>query len=139
MSDASADRRHIFVINDVPDILNLFVDLLGGEGYQVTTDIFSLELSRLLTHVIDVQPDLVILDLMVAQEALGWQLLQMMKMDRSARAIPVIICTGAAQKVAELSTHLTAMNVATVLKPFDIDHLFATIDNVWVPNTQPND
>ena len=138
MSDASAAGRHIFVINDVPDILNLFVDLLGGEGYRVTIDIFSLELGRLLARILEVNPDLVILDLMVHQEALGWQLLQMMKMDRTAQAIPVIVCTGAAYKVAELSSHLTAMNVATVLKPFDIDHLFATIDNIWTPNTVPS-
>lgn len=138
MSNSPDAGRHIFVINDIPDILNLFVDLLGGEGYRVTTDVFSVELGRLLTHIVAAEPDLVILDLMVNQEALGWQLLQMMKMDRHAQAIPVILCTGAALKVAELSSHLTAMNVATVLKPFDIDHLFATIDNIWAPDTLPS-
>jgi DNA-binding response OmpR family regulator len=127
-------RRHIFVINDTPAILDLFTALLEDEGYRVTTDTFNAvaagdkkdEIGRM-------RPDLVILDFMIGGEGLGWQLLQLLKMDRATRDIPVIICTAAVRQVEELQSHLDRMGIAVVLKPFDIDRLLAVIATVLTP------
>ncbi len=119
--------KHILVVNDTVGILELFRALLEEEGYRVTTDDFSIDLLPMLDRVKETQPDLIVLDLIVLDEGKGWQFLQMLKMDRGTRDIPVIACTAAAKLVEELHVHLDIMGVAVVLKPFDIDHVLAEI------------
>ncbi|MCC6315760.1 MAG: response regulator [Thermomicrobiales bacterium] len=119
---------HVMVINDTPEILDLFQQLLGDEGYRVTVDRFSEAPAELLARVKADCPDLLILDFLIGRdEEKGWQFLQLLKMDRSTRAIPIIVCTGAVVRARDLRTHLDAMGVAVVLKPFNIDHLLAVI------------
>lgn len=131
-------QKHIFVMNDTPAILDLFKELLEEEGYQVTLDRFeATAIAQKVTDIKQAKPDLVILDYIIGAEGLGWQLLQLMKMERATRDIPVIVCTGAVRQVEELQTHLDAMGVAVVLKPFDIDHLLAKIAETWNPQKEP--
>jgi DNA-binding response OmpR family regulator len=119
--------KHILVINDTPSILDLFQELLGEEGYRVTVDIFDVPSREKLDHIKALRPDLIILDFIVGGESLGWQLLQLLKMDRETVSIPVVVCTGAVRQVTELQGHLTVMGVGIVLKPFDIDQLLAEV------------
>jgi CheY-like chemotaxis protein len=125
------EHKHILVINDTVAILELFTTLLEEEGFRVTTDGFTVQMGELLARVKQDPPDLIILDLVILDEGKGWQFLQMLKMDRDTREIPVIICTAAAKLVEELQVHLDDMRVAAVLKPFDIDHLMLVIRRVW--------
>ena len=119
--------KHVMVVNDTPDILALFEDLLGEEGYRVTTDRFTIEMTEMLDRVKGLRPDLLVLDFRIGGEDQGWQFLQLLKMDRETRGIPIIVCTGAVRQVEELRPHLDEMGVAVVLKPFNIDHLLAVI------------
>jgi CheY-like chemotaxis protein len=128
---AASQRKHIFVINDTVAILDLFRELLEEEGYRVTTDGFSVELLEMLGRVKADRPDLLVLDFIIQDEGRGWQFLQLLKMDRATADIPVIVCTAAVKLVEELQRHLDTMGVSVVLKPFDIEHLLAKIDNVW--------
>src|SRR5215212_1557045 len=89
------NQRHIFVINDTVAILELFTALLEDEGYRVTTDGFEIEMVELLSRVKADRPDLVALDFLNQDERKGWQFLQMLKMDRETRGIPVVVCTAA--------------------------------------------
>ena len=125
-----ADQKHVFVINDTVAILELFRSLLEDEGYQVTTDGFSVELVEMLGRVTEAAPDLIILDFVILDEGKGWQFLQLLKMDRVAKDIPVIVCTAAAKLVDDLQTHLDTMGVVVVLKPFDIDHLLQEVEKI---------
>lgn len=127
MAAGKERQRHVLVINDTPEILDLFRELLGEAGYRVTLDRFTVEADRLLRQVKDAKPDLVILDLIFGDEGQGWQFLQLLKMDRATRAIPVVVCTAAVRQVQELQPHLDEMGVTVVLKPFDIDHLLAVL------------
>jgi DNA-binding response OmpR family regulator len=121
-------RSHIFVINDTPAILDLFRELLEDEGFRVTTDTFNpVNLDRELAAIRQARPDLVILDYMIGAEGVGWQLLQLLRMDRQTSGIPVIVCTGAVRQVEELQPHLAEMGVTVVLKPFDIDILLGEV------------
>lgn len=122
--------RHILVINDTVAILELFRALLEDEGYRVTTDGFSIELMDMLERVKAEPPDLIVLDFILLDEGKGWQFLQMLKMDRGTRDIPVVACTAAARMVEELQVHLDEMGVKVVLKPFDIDNLLAEIQKL---------
>ncbi len=124
-------QKHIFVINDTIAILELFTALLEDEGYRVTTDGFTIEMTELLSRVKSDRPDLLVLDFLIQDEGKGWQFLQMLRMDRDTRDIPVVVCTAAVKLVEDLQTHLDAMGVAVVLKPFDIDKLLAEIDKIW--------
>jgi CheY-like chemotaxis protein len=126
-ANAQAEQKHVFVINDTVAILELFTLMLEDEGYRVTTDGFSVELVEMLGRVKEARPDVIVLDFVILDEGKGWQFLQLLKMDREARHIPVIACTAAAKMVEELQTHLDTMGVVVVLKPFDIDHLLQEI------------
>src|SRR5215216_490592 len=111
-NEVCQERKHILVINDTVAILELFTALLEEEGFRVTTDGFTVEMSDMLTRVKEDPPDLIILDLVILDEGKGWQFLQLLKMDRDTRDIPVIICTAAAKLVEELQVHLDDMRVA---------------------------
>jgi len=124
-------QRRIFVINDTIAILELFTALLEDEGYRVTTDGFTIEMVELLRRVKADRPDLLVLDFLSQDEGKGWQFLQMLRMGRETRDIPVVVCTAAVKLVEDLQPHLDAMGVGVVLKPFDIDHLLAEIDKMW--------
>ncbi|MCC7022075.1 MAG: response regulator [Thermomicrobiales bacterium] len=129
MGSARKERRaHILVINDTVAILELFRELLEGEGYRVTTDGFTVALDAMLDRVRQEPPDLIVLDFIILDERRGWQFLEALKLDRETREIPVIVCTAAAQMVEELQTHLDTMGVAVLLKPFDIDALLGIIE-----------
>jgi CheY-like chemotaxis protein len=120
--------KHVLVINDVPVLLDVFRSLLESEGYRVSLDNFSdFDLARKLDDIRRLKPDVVILDFVFGGEPLGWQLLQLMKLDRATARIPVVVCTAAARQVTELQGHLRTMGVAAVLKPFDIDTLLAAV------------
>ncbi len=137
MSIESQASKHILVINDDPAILGLFEDLLGEEGYEVTLDKFGGQTSELLESIRSLKPDLVIMDFLIGHEDSGWQLLQVVKMDRATRDIPVVVCTGAVRQVSELSQHLDEMGVQVVLKPFDIDHLIDILSKTWASLDNP--
>lgn len=117
-------QRHIVVVNDTQEILDLFRDILEEEGYRVSLYSYAF---KDIADIAALQPDLVILDFVIGGEAHGWQLLQKMKMTRQTKDIPVIVCTAALQLVRELEGHLKTKNVGVVLKPFDIDELLDAV------------
>lgn len=122
-SDIGTDQSsppHILVINDTKEILELFRELLEEEGFRVSLSSFAV---NEIEDVVELAPDLVILDFIMGGEQHGWQMLQKMKMERRTAGIPVIVCTAARTLVREIEGHLASKNVGIVLKPFDIDDL----------------
>src|SRR5580765_7160562 len=81
----------ILVVNDTQEILDLFQELLTEEGYEVVLYSYGIED---LSEIERVKPDLIILDHIIGGEAVGWQMLQKLKMKRSTATIPVIVCTA---------------------------------------------
>jgi len=122
---------HILVLNDVAEILDLFEAVLGDEGYRVSRGTMTPgELGRTFQQVKDVQPDLLIADFLFGHDPLGWQLVQMLRMDATTAALPVVVCSAAAKQIEELSAHLDQMGIGVVLKPFDIDTLLAEVRRI---------
>src|SRR4051794_31687473 len=100
-------NKHLLVINDTPAILEMFKDLFEDEGYRVSLDTFSsFDSAGKLADIKTLHPDLLVLDFMIGREMLGWQLLQLLQMDRDTAEIPVIVCTAAIRQVEELGAHL---------------------------------
>ncbi len=114
----------IMVVDDTQEILDLFEDLLTDEGYEVVLYSFNIQD---MEEVERAKPDLLILDLVIGGEEVGWQMLQKLRMRRSTAHIPVIVCTAAAKAVQEMEGFLKTKNVGLVLKPFDIDELLAAV------------
>ncbi len=119
---------HLLVINDTPAILQVFKDLFEDEGYRVTLDTFSsFDSGAKYEQIKALRPDVIILDFLIGGEALGWQLLQLLRMDRDTAKIPIVVCTAAVRQAEELGAHLLTLNVQVVLKPFEIDDVIAAV------------
>jgi CheY-like chemotaxis protein len=128
MAMTAEPRKHILAGDDSPDILALFRDILEGEGYWVTMRADALSLA----DVKQVKPDLVILDHMLDDGAgSGWELLRHLRRDPELSELPVVVCTGAIQRVRDGRDELERLGAEVVLKPFDIEHLLAAIRRVW--------
>jgi DNA-binding response OmpR family regulator len=115
----------IMVINDTQEILELFREILTDEGYEVFLYSYGIQD---LAEVERVNPDLIILDHLIGGEAVGWQMLQKLKLRRSTATIPVIVCTAAVKAIQEMEGYMKSKNVGLVLKPFDIDDLLRAIN-----------
>ena len=120
--------KRILVVNDTEEILQIFVDILAPEGYDVV--IYSYAIND-MDEMQRIKPDLVILDLIFGQEKTGWQMLQKMKMTRATATIPIIVCTAATREVREIQGYLQAKGVSLVPKPFDIDELLAAVKRAF--------
>jgi DNA-binding response OmpR family regulator len=118
-------KSRILVVNDTQEILELFRMLLEEEeGYDVVLSGFPIQQVEEIEHI---NPDLIILDLVLGDEKTGMQMLQMLKMQRSTAAIPVLVCTAALQIVREQEGYLVSQGVHVVYKPFEIDDLLANV------------
>jgi DNA-binding response OmpR family regulator len=120
-----SNGMRVLVINDTPEILAAFKDILEDEGY------IPLLYSYAITNIDEVEqlrPDLIILDYIFGGAKAGWQTLQLLKMRRSTAQIPVIICTAATHAVRDIEGYLTAHDIQLVPKPFDIDDLLRAVE-----------
>lgn len=129
--------KHILVVNDTEEILDLFRDILEGMGHRMTAWSFSPDD---LAKVTEIQPDLIILDLMIGPTELqGWALLQKIRMSPPTEEIPVIVCSAATNWVREQEGWLAANAVKVVLKPFKVAHLEHAIEQTLaLPDVTPS-
>ncbi len=128
---ANSQQKHLLVINDTPAILQVFKELFEDEGFRVTLDTFSsYDTGKKYQDIKEIRPDAIILDFLFGGEPLGWQLLQLLRMDKSTRDIPVVVCTAAVRQAEELGAHLLKMKVEVVIKPFDIEDAVAAVNRV---------
>ena len=114
----------ILVINDTQELLEMFRMLLEQEGYDVVLS--GVPILR-VKEIEQIHPDLIILDMIFGDQKTGWQILQMLRMQRSTARIPVVVCTAALREVQEQEGYLVAQGVRVVYKPFDIDDLLTMI------------
>lgn len=129
MTERAAPAKHVLVVNDTEEILELFRSILEDLGHRMTAWSYSPDD---LSKVTEIAPDLVILDLMMgATELQGWALLQKMRMSPPTEDIPVIVCTAATHWVREQEGWLAANAVKVVLKPFKVADLERAIGQVW--------
>jgi CheY-like chemotaxis protein len=118
--------KHILVVNDTQEILELFRAILEEEaGYRVT--LTSIQ-PQMLDIVKEVKPDLIISDHVFGEEKVGWQFLQRLKMDRETANIPLIVCSGAVKELKEIEGYLTSKGIGVLYKPFDVDELLTLVE-----------
>lgn len=127
--NAHASGKHVLVVNDTEEILDLYRAILEDLGHRVTAWSFSPDD---LAKVTEIKPDLVILDLLMGPTELqGWALLQKMRMSPDTEDIPVIVCSAATNWVREQEGWLAANAVKVVLKPFKVNDLERAVGEVF--------
>ena len=104
--------------------------LFQAESYNVTTTNFTAHTFDLIQTL---RPDLVIVDLVVKQNA-GWELVEQLHHSERTRGIPLILTSTTASllkraeaEAARLGTH------RTIVKPFDLDVLLDTVQEMIGP------
>jgi CheY-like chemotaxis protein len=117
---------HVAVVNDDTTFLRLMRELLGmEEGYKVSTSFVG---SEGYGFVRDLQPDLVVLDLVFGDSAEeGWRTLDLLTLDPATRRIPVIVCSAATVQLQDHADWLSRFDVRVLPKPFDLDVLLAIV------------
>jgi DNA-binding response OmpR family regulator len=128
ISEQIASERHILAGDDSPEVLALLRDILESEGFRVSMRGDPLTLAEIRRT----GPDLVILDHMLDDGAgSGWELLRDIRRDPDLSGLPVVVCTGAIQRVRAQGEELHQLGAQVVLKPFDIDQLLAAVHHFW--------
>lgn len=117
-------KMKILVINNSDDILALFQKILVSNNYEVSVQVF---LNSDLREVRKIQPDLIILDYYVGREGVGWEFLQLLRMEDSTTAVPVMICTTAVVLANEIAGYLATKHVTILRKPFDSHDLISAV------------
>jgi CheY-like chemotaxis protein len=108
----------VLAVNDEPDILALYAEVLAEEGYRVVTRHLPL---TSLADVTALAPDLIVLDILMDRLDWGTTFLEMLRTNPATQNLPVVICTTAPEVVEAIAPQLAAWGVTVVHKPFDID------------------
>ena len=114
--------KRIALIEDDDDTRIAMTAALEADGYRVEA---SADAFGDLRHT---KPDLVILDLFLHGESVGWQQLDILTLDPATRGIPVIICSAAIASLGFAREKLAALDVAVLEKPFDLEQLGAAVE-----------
>jgi len=114
----------VAVVDDDVTFVDLVVEVLGMEGYDVLTYYQSDGTFALLR---DAQPDLIILDVRLEHRDSGWQLLELIRLDPVTAGIPLIACSADAAQLSARKQWLDEQGILTLFKPFDLDELLDLI------------
>jgi CheY-like chemotaxis protein len=121
----------ILVINNSDDILALFQKILTNDDCQVFTQFF---LNSDLSEVHRIKPDLIILDYYVGREGVGWEFLQLLKMDEATAKLPVLICTTAVKLAHDIAGYLATKQITVLRKPFERRDLVGAVESIMAGN-----
>ena len=116
----------IAAIDDDPATLELLRELLAvSEGYDVVTCTVGEQAYDVVkAH----RPDLIVLDIRMGGEEIGWTVLERLTLDPETRAIPVLVCSAGVASLAAHRPLLEGYGVEVLPKPFDLDALLEKVE-----------
>jgi CheY-like chemotaxis protein len=121
---AQRDRKHVFVVDGAPDVLDLVRDLLQGEGYDVTATNY---VPTTFSQVAALQPDAVVLDLAVGERD-GWELLDRLDAEAATADTPVLVVSSDPALLEAAADRAACSGARAYLaKPFDLGAMLAAI------------
>ncbi|HYE61660.1 MAG TPA: response regulator [Phycisphaerales bacterium] len=129
-----AETRHVLVVDDEKDLLDLLSYNLRKAGYQVSTAATGLKALQMLS---DRRPDLMILDVMLP-ELSGTEVASRVRSNPETAAIPIIMLTAKTAEADQL-VGLTAGADDYVTKPFSPRVLLARVEAVLRRVAKPSD
>lgn len=115
----------ITVVNDDTVFLDMMAAVLRERGWGVDV---CREGDTAFEHIKRDPPDLVILDIRLETPETGWTVLELLTLDSTTAAIPVIVCSAA---IIDLRAHeavLRRYGIAVLPKPFDIATLYIRVE-----------
>ena len=83
-------NKKAFIVDDDPNIVELFRHILEKENLEVST---ALDGEEALEKIPVARPDIIILDLMLPKQG-GFQVLKSLQQNENTKNIPVLIITG---------------------------------------------
>lgn len=114
----------IIVIEDESEMIDLISMILQREGYKVYGASSGLQG---LILVEDVQPDLILLDLMMPDMD-GWEVYQRLKADPRTHSVPVIVVTARSQSIDKVLGLSIAKVDDYLTKPFSPADLLESVN-----------
>lgn len=115
--------RAVLVVDDNPDVGDLFRRMLGGSPYWPT---HVRTVTRALHLIHECPPDVIVLDVVMPARD-GWEILAMLKNDPRTASIPVVVCSVLPDKKLALS-----LGAADFLpKPVTQAGLLGVFDHLW--------
>ncbi len=122
---------HIIVIEDDLALQDLYRFLLEAEGYTVT---ISAAGYQDISTLVELHPDLIIIDLLIGNRQQGWNMLHLLKSSPVTAQIPVLISTASPAFMHDQEKLAQFKEIPIVFKPFNIDALLALIRQL-LPDT----
>ncbi len=114
----------IAVANDDTDFLTLMSDLLTDEGYRVSIHRVA---KNAFAELKAAQPDLIVLDIHMETPEAGWTLLELLTLDPTLVATPVLVCSADVVALRAKAENLRAHGCDALEKPFDLDDLLGKV------------
>jgi DNA-binding response OmpR family regulator len=111
----------IAIINDDPAFLEFLSSFLRDET-DYETVVWDDGVGS-LPKIRAAQPDFVILDVRLGDQAVGYEILKQMREDETLVSIPVLLCTADSHFVNEHNGLLDDLNADVLEKPFDLTEL----------------
>lgn len=120
------NERIVVCIEDELEMIELVKLILGRHNFQVIGAVGG---QQGLDKIEEINPDLVLLDLMMP-EMDGWEVYQKMKASETMRDIPVIVVTAKAQSIDRvLGLHIARVD-DYITKPFGPQELLESVERV---------
>jgi len=118
-------RKKILVVDDDPDLVGLLRFNFKKAGFAVGTAAHGIEA---LKKVQSVEPDLIVLDLMLPQLD-GLAVLETLRRNEATAAIPVLMLTALSGELARYSGLESGAN-EFMTKPFQVKELLLRVRNL---------
>ena len=119
-----AQPRIAVVVEDDAALRDLLREVLEDAGYWV----LAVGSPPELADVRRLQPDLLVLDLILEGWPLGWKYLQALRVTAGAEHVPVLACTGHLDLARRAGARLGDLADTVLLKPFGLDDLVLAAD-----------
>jgi CheY-like chemotaxis protein len=116
----------VLLVDDDEDVRESIADLLRGRGYFVATAADGHAALRAIAA--QDLPCIVLLDLVMPGMD-GWQFVGVVQADPRMSAIPIVIAS------AHAATHAPTGTAGVLHKPFELDELFAVVEEHCGPAT----
>lgn len=120
----------IDVINNSPDVLDLYQDILSFDGHGVTGKRFN---SNTLQELHDNPPDLVLLDFPLGLDEDGTHFLKTLRASPYMQSIPILLCTTMPRAVEQQRDFLERNRIHVLLKPFELEELSRVVRAALCP------
>ena len=105
----------IMVVDNNQTIRAMFSFITQHEGWTVSGYSYA---NVNLATIQSLNPDLIVLDFIEYRIGESWELLQLLKMEESTAAIPIIISTTMVNLPAEIKAYLVSRDISVLSKPF---------------------